>query len=152
MAFERVTDIVEHAKQFHRKLGKLYEQLADAAAKEKVRILLNYMSRHEQQLVECLAGYEKDAAAKVLGTWFKFAPAMPKCECFECVDLKPDMTVEQIIETALRVDHCLLKVDAEASEKAVVPEVKDLFSKLVEMEKKKETESLRNALAYDEEA
>ncbi|HPG00879.1 MAG TPA: ferritin family protein [Kiritimatiellia bacterium] len=152
MAFERVTDIVEHAKQFHRQLSALYGQLAVTAEREKIRILLNYMSRHEQHLVECLGGYEKDAAQKVLGTWFKFVPEMPKCKCFECVDLKPDMSVDQIIETALRVDRCLLKFYAEAAEKAVVPEVKDLFSKLVEMEKHKETERLRNALAYDEEA
>jgi rubrerythrin len=152
MSFETTRDILEHAKKFHKQLGELYGRISLTADKERIKILLTYMSRHEQRLVECLSGFESDAAKKVLNTWFKFAPEMPKCKCFECVDLKPDMDIDHVIEAAMKVDRCLIRFYEEASEKASIPEVKDLFARLLEMEKEEETKCLRNALAYDEEA
>ncbi len=150
MAFERVRDILNHAKDFHRRLGEFYAQCGAGADREKVRILLNYMSRHEANLAECLAMYEREAAARILDTWFKYPPEMPTCRCFECIRLEPDMGVDEIVEAALKVDACLLDLYRRTAEQSVSREVRDLFNELVEREKKEETECLRNALTFDE--
>lgn len=152
MAFQRTRDILEHAKSFHEQLSAFYGRLSDTAAKDRIKVLLNYMSRHEQHLVEALSGLESDAARKVLDTWFKFGPEMPACTCFECMDLQPDMTLEQITQAALKVDRCLVDFYRQAVEKAVSQDVKDLFTRLLEMEQKEETECLKNALWYAQEA
>ena len=149
MAFERVIDILDHAKKFHQALGNLYQQVGVQSGKEKLRILLNYMARHEAHLAECLAGLESDAAKRILHTWFKYPPEMPSCKCFECIDLKPDMEVEEIVEAAMKVDRCLINLYTETAQKAATDEVKDFFRRLLDLEKKEETECLRNALAYD---
>ncbi len=151
MAFETVRDIIEHARHFHNRLSEFYQQLSSASEKEKIRILLNYMSRHEQNMAECLTRYEKESARKLLDTWFKFPPEMAGCKCFECVQWRPDMSVNEIIDLAMKVDACLISLYRKTAEKAVSQEIKDLFTKLLEMEQKEETNALRNALNYDEE-
>ena len=151
MAFSRVRDILDRARVFHEQLSGFYANMEKTADREKSRILLNYMSRHEQNMVECLARYEKEAANRVLDTWFKFPPEMKECRCFECVDLKPSMSLDDIIDVALKVDQCLLKLYSETAEKSNSQEVRDLFRKLLELEQKEETECLRNALHYEQE-
>ncbi len=150
IAFERTRDILDHARQFHRKLGELYARSGESADKEKLKILLHYMSRHEQYMEECLSGYAADAQKKVLDAWFKFPPTMPDCDCFECVDLKADLTVDQLIDTAVRVDKCLIRLYQMGAEKASSQEVRDLFTKLLDMEKREESKALRNAMWYSQ--
>jgi len=150
MPFETTKDIIDHAKKFHQKLGEVYAALGERAGKEKLKLLLNYMSRHESHLVECIDAMESDASKKILETWFKYSPQMPDCECFECIDISADMSLEEVVDTALRVDQCLVRFYRDAAEKAVVPEVKDFFQKILDLEKKEESECLRNTLIYDE--
>jgi hypothetical protein len=150
MAFETIGDVLEHAKQFHRKLAELYGQLGDTARKDKIRILLTYMQRHEENMVDVLHSLEEDTSQRILKTWFKYPPEFPRHKCFECVTLLPEMTAEEIVDAALRVDECLRRLYRHGLEKAITPETKDFFGKLLDMEKQKETEVLRNALTFDQ--
>lgn len=150
MAFERTRDVLDYAKKFHRDLSGFYAKLGETAAKEKIRILLNYISRHEQHLEECLQGYENDASRNILDTWFKYTPEMPPCRCFEKEVLTPDMTVDQVVETMLRIDRCFIELYRQMAEKAHTPEMRDLFNKLLDMEKTEETQLLSRALSFIE--
>lgn len=148
MAFQTVRDILDHARSFHRKLADFYALKGEHADKELVRVLLNYMSRHERHLDECLSSYEKESAKRILETWFKYPPEMPECACFECIELKPDLSAKDLFDTAMKVDQCLVNLYRQAAERAVSSEVKALFAELLELEKREETECLRNALTY----
>lgn len=152
MAFKRVRDILDRARQFHEALSEYYARNADQASNEKTSILLQYMSRHEKNMVECLSHYEGEAAESVLDTWFKFPPEMKHDHCFECMTVTPDMTVEDMQKTALRVDQCLLEFYRKAGEKTSSPAVRDLFSQLQALEKKEETKALREALTFDQQS
>ncbi len=152
MAFKRVRDILDRARQFHEALSEFYAQNAERAAEEKSGILLNYMSRHEKNMVACLAEYENGAAEGVLNAWFKFPPEMKHCQCFECLTVAPGMTAEDLRQTALRVDRCLLDLYRRAGEKATSPAVRELFAQLLALEEKEETKALREALSFDQQS
>ena len=152
MAFKRVRDILDRARQFHRALGDYYVKNAQLAGQEKSRVLLTYMSRHEQNMAECLARYEKEAAEQVLNEWFKFPPEMQHEECFECLALSSNISAEDISKTALKVDECLLRLYRQAAEKASSPAVRDLFNQLLALEKKEENKALRDALIFDQQS
>lgn len=149
MAFETIGDVLNHAKAFHRQLSRLYGELGNIARREKIKILLTYMQRHETNMVEVLQGFEADASQRVLGAWFKYPPELPGNEWFEHADLKPDMTADEVVQAALEVDARLLTLYRHGMEKARTPEARDFFSRLIELEQQKETEALRNALTYD---
>ena len=50
MAFETTKDVLDHARDFHRQLSDHYAQLRDKAERERVKMLLDYLSRHEKHL------------------------------------------------------------------------------------------------------
>lgn len=149
---QRTRDILENARAFHAQLSDFYAQMGRAAGREKIKMLLTYMSRHESNLAECLGRYEKDAARRVLDTWFRFASSPPTCKCFEDLRISPDASVEDVVRMALNIDQCLIDLYKEMAERAVSQEVRDLFQSLLNMEEKEGAAMVRNALILDRES
>ena len=66
MGCRSTRELLDLVRDFHKQLSELYARMAEVATKEKVKMLLNYMSRHETQLEQCLARYEEHAAKSLL--------------------------------------------------------------------------------------
>jgi rubrerythrin len=151
MTTQRTRDILQRAREFHTQLSRFYERMGATAGREKIRMLLTYMSRHETNLAECLARYEREAAERVLDTWFKYVSEKATCKCFEGVVIPPEATVEEVVRIALWLDRCLVDLYTETAERAVSQEVRDLFTSLLKTEQKEENQMVRNALTLDQE-
>jgi len=132
-------------KDFHRKLGEFYADLAATAEQEQVQALLNYMRRHEESLQGLLDRIE-EAGESHLDTWFARMPEIAKCECFECPQLSRDMSVEDAVRTALWFDDCLIEFVREMAELAPSEELREVFSSLARMEEHEERKVSRAAL------
>ncbi len=87
MAYETVKDVFDRIRTFHHRVGDYYDRLYSIADTERVKILLDYMSRHEKKLELCISEYEHDAAKDVLEAWFKYTPASTYQQCFEDSDV-----------------------------------------------------------------
>ncbi|MCP4220469.1 MAG: hypothetical protein GY765_37925 [bacterium] len=147
MSFETVKDVLDHARDFHRQLSVFYNKVGSGFHKERVKMLLFYLSRHEKQLEKSLADYEKDVSEKILKTWFQFAPnkeTLNQCVNLSLVD-KENLTVDKVTDLALELDNCLIKLYEETAKQTDVPEVKEIFLNLLEMEKQEEKKLVRDA-------
>jgi rubrerythrin len=144
MSFEQTRDVIDRARAFHRDLRDFYRRLEDVAVKERVRILLDYLSRHEQvmegRLAECEATHDRG----VLNTWFKYTPPPIREEIGKFV-IRPDMSAEAVIRMALQFDETLLRLYAHAADLAPTPEVKDLFQQLHDEGRKERAKLVRDA-------
>jgi rubrerythrin len=150
MAFRTTRELFNQIESFHRQLGDLYARMAAKAGREKVKALLEYMSRHQQRLEKNLTAYEKDAAERVLNTWFEFTPDIAKCECFDGIELREDMSVGDVVRTALWFDDCLVQLFTEMTEISVSEDVKELFANLARMEEQEKREVTRASLEVTE--
>jgi rubrerythrin len=150
MGSESVRDILEHAREFHRQLGGYYASLRDASEKERVRMLLDYMSAHERGLDEALAAYESLAGKAVIGTWYKSALDCALLEAKKLLPLRHDMSADEVIRCAMDVDHCLLDVYRRLAESAVAEDVKKLFEGLVRETEKQDRRLIRDALELED--
>lgn len=148
--FERTQDVLDHARTFHNELRRLYEQLSTETQKERVKMLLEYLSRHEAHLEESLAAYEAGASKRVLDTWFKYVPQEDKLKEFQDVKLEPDMSIDDVVDVALRMDNCLVEFYKDMATMAVIPEVKEVFTNLLEMEEREKHKLVRDALQLKE--
>jgi len=146
MAYKRTKDLLDRARLFHERLGELYKRLETVSKKEQVKMLLDYMSRHEKHLTESLSKYEEEASRRVMDYWYKYTPNNKSCEHLENIELRPDMTIDDVISLAMRMDECLVELYRSVAENAESEEVKEIFNSLLEMEKQEEVELLRNAL------
>ncbi|MBI9070832.1 MAG: hypothetical protein JEY94_04500 [Melioribacteraceae bacterium] len=131
--FERVKDVIEFAKCFHEKVSKLYERLSISTDDERIRIFLDYLSRHEKNIEDQLNEFEGGLSDKLLDSWFRFLPEEGKYKCFEDIKFKPGMDVDDVTDLALEMDKCLLNVYARIASSTENHKIKEIFQSLYDM-------------------
>ena len=143
MPSETIRSLLEHIKGYHHKLSSLYSQTAESTEQQKVKMLLHYLKRHEIRFEEVISDCEEEIAANVLDTWFCFTP--DKLPELKGTEINAHMSLDAIIEAALRFDDILITFCRHVAEKSVTPEVRDLFNSLVQMEEQEERRAIKAA-------
>ncbi len=146
-SFETAKDVLDHSRHFHRQLGELYARLSDNSGKERVKMLLGYLSRHEKHLDESLSQYEEAVSEQILNTWFQFLPpkeTMSLCEGLP-LEVNTELTVDGIVDLALKYDDCLIHLYEAMINSTESEQVRAVFNNLLEMEKREEVELVKNA-------
>ncbi|MBN1359409.1 MAG: hypothetical protein JW993_02405 [Sedimentisphaerales bacterium] len=150
--YGKVRDVLKAAVEFHQRLEDFYGRLAEYEDRDQERLpmLLEYMSRHEQGFEQMLAGYDEPEAKKLLETWMQYEPDERTLEVPQAETLRPDMSVEDVVEIALQLDDELVRFYAQAARMARNPAVRDLFDKLTQhAEDEKEKISLNASMIKD---
>lgn len=132
--YGQVRDILNVAVEFHRHLKEFYDQLAEQADRDRVQILLDYMSRHERDFERAMAEYDDRGSKELLDTWMQYTPdqralGVPGPEAW-----REDMTVDEVVETALDLDKKLVEFYGQAAQMARTPEVRHLFEELTQQQ------------------
>jgi len=146
MAFDQTKDVLEHAREFHQKLGIFYEGLKESASKERTRALLDYMSRHEKYLDDCLSQYEEQVSDNVLDTYFKYGSESTKMTAIADFEIKPDMDVDDVVAAAMHFDACLIAFYREMAQRALSETVREIFENLLVMEQHEQIELSKQTL------
>lgn len=130
--YGQVREILTAAVEFHRRLEDFYAKLSEQEDRDeqRVRMLLEYMSRHEKAFERMLAGYETPEARKLLDTWMQYEPDDRALHIPQPESLRPDMSVDEVVEIALGLDDQLARFYAQAATMARYPQVRDLFDGL----------------------
>jgi rubrerythrin len=136
MSQERVLDVIDHARTFYAQLSKYYDELSNVADRERVRILLHYLSECERRHEQALADYEQTAPHDVTDTWFKCGADKATIACFEPSKLTPDMDIDTVLREALRLDQCLSDLYQEVIDRAQTDRIKEIFTGLLAANKK----------------
>ncbi|MCK5188869.1 MAG: hypothetical protein KAR12_02310, partial [Methylococcales bacterium] len=97
MRFEQVRDILDHAREFHKCLGEFYQNLVEYEEETRIKMLLEYLGRHEKFLEQGIANFEESASEQVLDTWFQFTQDKATLKLPNSKNIKPDMSVEDVI-------------------------------------------------------
>jgi len=150
MAYETVKDVFDRVGKFHHQVSEYYHRLHDIADKERVKILLDYMSRHERKLEKYISEYEDDAPKVVLDSWFKYTPASTYKECFEDSELNHDMSIEDVITVALRLDDCLINAFKRIVDSAESTRIKEVFCSLLRTAENEKRKFVQEALELRE--
>lgn len=147
MSVQRTRSVIDHARDFHQQVGEYYHRLADAAKQARVRLLLDYMSEHEERLATAVAEYEDAAPRAILDTWLQSAPddlLDPVRQHLREAHIDASVDVDQVIETGVKLSECLLVVYRDLAQRAEPESVRAVFKNLVAME-----ESAQHRFACD---
>jgi hypothetical protein len=147
MAFETTKDVLDHAREFHTQLSEFYSLLSSKSEKQRIKLLLDYMSQHEKYLEETLTRYEEEVSEKILNTWFQYPPPKEILDtCREVSINETDyLTVDDVIEMAVKLDDCLIDLYKEMIKNSETDQMREVFTNLMEMEKRQELELVRDA-------
>ncbi len=150
MGVETAKDVLDHARAFHRQLRDFYSQLQEITTKERLRLLLEYLSAHEKQLEDNLEAYEDVAEKNVLDSWFQYPPEHIHDVPFEDIDKIEDLSIDEIINIGLKFDDMLLKLYEESADKAELEGARDVFKNLVEKQKVARRNFVRQTLRTED--
>ena len=147
MSFETTKDVLDYVREFHRHLSEFYHNLSNKTERQRVKLLLDYLSGHEKHLEENLARYEEDVSERILNAWFQYPPpkeVLNACKCVVIED-KEDLSVDSVIEMALQLDDCLIDLYKEMVKSSEFEEVKEVFNNLLAMTKQKKMDLVRDS-------
>ncbi len=150
MPYGQAKEIVNAAQEFHRRASTFYQQLADKAEGTRVKMLLDYLVRHEAHLERALANYKDEIKSKALDAWYQYAQEQCLMQPFDVSQYPKEMTVEDIMKIGLDIDRCLVASYKGMVEAATTPEVREIFESLLLMEKQQKHKLARIALEIDE--
>lgn len=146
---ENVNQIIDRIRALHHQIAARFEGIASTTDKERLRLVSDYIGRHERNLAEALAKYQDSAARAVVNTWFKTTPGHPLIECLEKVQLDASDT-PQLIRSVLEMDRCLVSSFRSIADGTPIVEVRDFFQQLVEMEERQEHKLIRDAIEMED--
>ena len=146
MASEQTRDILADAESFHRQIGEYYHQLGNHMHKQRIKMLLEYLSLHEEHLADSLADYEQNASTTVMETWFKSKHQLNVHEILKDVEIAPEMSVDDVIELGLKLDERLIAMYRDLAENAQCEDVRAVFQNLLDMEEEEKRQLVRNSL------
>ena len=111
--YKQENEIFEQIRSFHKRLSELYSNLTEKAENQRVKMLLDYLSRHEKLREEFIIKYEKIAPEKEMNRWIRKPSdnlSNQICKCFENMKSLSSYSFEEIVNIALHFDNCLVKL------------------------------------------
>ena len=106
-AYKKVGEIISLAAEFRRKLETVYRRLTDKTDKERVRMLLQYLSRHERRLHEGMKHFSSEGRQRLRETRIQYVTGHEQLESPE-LDFSTELCVNDVLSVALEVDDRLL--------------------------------------------
>lgn len=147
---KQLKEFVDFGKNFHKEIGHFYRQLNKQTELERVKMLLDYLSRHEQHLEESLARFKKENHPKILEAWLEYSPELNVEKHIQAAEIHAGMTTDEVVDIAMRFDDTLIKLYEELAEKANDPHVKELLTNLLELEKTEKIQTMRAAMSLQD--
>ena len=150
MAIKKTKDLIDYARNFHNELGRYYHDLADHTEKERLKLLLDYVSRHEKHFEESLNQYEESASKKITNYWLQNTPELPEVGSLLNFEIDQDTTIDDIVALAIRFDNKLIEIYKSLAHSADSEDIRNVFKKLLEMEEREKTKLVRQAMRLNE--
>lgn len=146
MHYKTVKDVVDYSRKLHQQISKLYQEISQDQTQERVKMLLDYLQRHEAHLEKSLNQFEHDKSQAVLDSWFQYAPDQSITEVLESIEITNHMSTDEVIAMALKLDDYFIELYEGMVENASSSAVKSVFQNLLEMEQQEKIRTSRAAL------
>jgi rubrerythrin len=144
--YQQVKDILNTVRGFYKQLTEFYAGLSETSDKEKVQILLKYMSHHERKFEHAFAQYSDETGRKLLETWIQYPPDPNVLYVPKAKELDRSMTVDDVADIAKELDDRLERFYSEAARLVESVELKDFFETLKEFEEAEKANVAENAV------
>ncbi len=143
--FEQVKDVLDYGIQLHGRLHDLYEQLQRQSEQARVKMVLDYLSRHERNRASAMERFEESTRRTVLDMWLQYAPSSQIETLLGQCGRQIDLGVVEVIKLALCFDDALIALYRETARESDDPLVQELFHNLAEMETREKQRFVRDA-------
>lgn len=150
MSFKTVRDVLVLSQDIHSSASNLYEQLREQTQRERVDMLLKFLSKHEEELAQILAKVTADVSEKILDEWHQTELTSVAQILDGCKECHPDISVDELVNMALRVDDSLISLYKHMASESSTDGARQLFNNLVLLEENEKMKTARAALSTND--
>lgn len=137
MSFNQTWEVLDHAREFHRRMILFYEDLLDVATDTETCELLEGLIVHEQTLETRLRLYEESLSDNMLDTFFKYMVDGTE-KHFSEYDVPEDIDSAYVITATRYFDECLSRFYQEMAKKAMSEKLREILENLQELEQQEQ--------------
>jgi rubrerythrin len=148
--FEQVKDVLDYGRKLHVELREFYDSVSHGSEQARVKMLLDYLSRHERNREIVLERFETETRQGMLNLWLQYAPPSHVEERLRDCAIRPDMSVDDVLRIAMDFDNALIDLYDGAAKIVDDPHAKAVFANLVEMERQEKQRFIRDAEWMDD--
>jgi hypothetical protein len=134
VSFKTTHDILKQVQDIHAQLAAYHEQMGEGADEEQIRVLLDYLQRHERKTEEALANTEEIARNALLNRWFQYTPDIADTSILRTVALSSDMSASEVIAKVLEYDEALHRLLVELAEGVTRDDLRELLTALAQVQ------------------
>ncbi len=146
MPYGQAKEILDYAREYHRRVSEFYQQLKDKSESARVKMLLDYLVRHKAHLDKALSDFEDETKSRALDAWFQYSQDKCIFAPLDAAQYSADMTVEEVLALGVTLDSCLLASYQGMADTANTPECREIFENLLLMEEQEKHKLARIAL------
>jgi len=143
-------DLLDKTKLFHKMIGNLYEEISNETGKPRVKMMMDYLIDHENELRDSLNEFENSSSKDILNFNFKYTPDTSLEHFFEGIDFSPDMALTDVLNIVLDFNDRLIAIYRQLAAEAESKDVSELFNSLALMEEKDRRITVRNSLELED--
>lgn len=148
--FQQTRDVLENSVDFHLRTSSLYAELSHKTIDPRAKLLLNFMSIHEKELVDNQKQFNKDASKRIMDTWLQFTAEQSNQSFFNELTYGDSLTISDVTGIGFEIDNYLETLYLALESEADCQDVRDLFHTIrnIELQEKKELSKAANGI-YD---
>jgi len=147
---KQVREFVDFGKHLHGRIKALFDDINEHAQLERVKMLLEFLSRHEEHMEESLARFEKDARSGILEAWLEYSPSLDVEAVMDRFHVSEKPSSDEIFQIAMDFDDTLVKLYREVAEKVNDSRTQQVFQNLLQLEEREKIQVVRAAMALDD--
>lgn len=147
---KQVREFVHFGKELHGKIKELYEELNEEARLERVRMVLEFLARHEEHMEEALARFEKDTRKGILEAWLEYKPELDVEAVMGRFPVADKPSSDELFQLAMEFDDTLVKLYREGADKAHDARTKEVFQSLLRLEEREKIQLARTAFEFEQ--
>ena len=137
MSFNQTRDILDHARDFHRRLIRFYNSLRNSVEDEITLKLIEDLIDHEKQLEHRLSDYEETAEDDTLDTFFKYMVATTD-QTFENYFVPEIVDTDYVIKATRYFDESLTRFYEGMAKRAMSSQVREMLENLQHLEQREQ--------------
>jgi hypothetical protein len=150
MSFKTVRDVLQLSQDIHSNAAILYEQLREQTQRERIDMMLKFLSRHEETLALTLAKVQSEMSERILDEWHQTELMSIATVLDGCKQCHPDISLEELVDLALKVDDALISLYRHMASEASTDAARQLFNNLVVLEENEKIKTARAALSAND--
>ena len=138
--YKTVAELIDFIETYHRQLKEFYRSHRDSMDAERMKMLLEHISRHEKNIQDILRDIREQDQDIILKTWVQFVPfsetILPRNRLTD-----PEQDLDSVVQPVFELDDNLIRFyNKMIHQSGIGKPVKEFFQQLITLEEKEKTQ------------